>query len=275
LGSGGPTSIPEASRLAAIKQSISKEVNAVYGGLNPELLGANRATVEIVRAVMLAPDWTFSNVFNLKYAAERGTPAGRMARMFWVRAIAGGMAATQVMSLMMSGHASKNPTQVYFGKDRDGEDVYQNVFFKGAAGDAVNLVHNVADYGAVEGLARSMAGKAAPIPRAGLQIATGRDFLGRTVVPKGMNPVAGTVRGALKTGEALAPVPFTIENLYNMLLGPDAGKYSVPEFLTTLFAGTPPRHVAPEGMRMGKYGLQVKNEKPERGILDEIRSGER
>jgi broad specificity phosphatase PhoE len=268
---------PEASAMetSAAKQSMAKEVNAVYGGLNWENLGVNRATTEIVRALMLAPDWTFSNVFNVKYAAERGTPAGRMARMFWIRTIAGGLAATQGLSLMLSGKPSKNLTQVYFGTDADGEDVYQNVFFKGAGGDAVNLVHNMLDYGGVQGLARSLVGKAAPLLRAGLQVVHNQDFLGRTIVPKGMNPVAGTVRAALKTGEALAPVPFTVENLYNMLLGPDAGKYSVPEFLTTTVAGNPPRHVAPEGYRETSRGLVPENAPENQSIWDEIQTGKR
>jgi hypothetical protein len=166
---------------------------------------------------------------------------------------------------MLSGKPSKNLTQVYFGTDADGEDVYQNVFFKGAGGDAVNLVHNMLDYGGVQGLARSLVGKAAPLLRAGLQVVHNQDFLGRTIVPKGMNPVAGTVRAALKTGEALAPVPFTVENLYNMLLGPDAGKYSVPEFLTTTVAG----------YRETSRGLVPENAPENQSIWDEIQTGKR
>jgi hypothetical protein len=120
-----------------------------------------------------------------------------------------------------------------------------------------------------------MAGKAAPIPRALIQVATNRDYLGREVVPQGMNPIAGTVRGAYETGKALLPIPFTAANAYSMLLGPDAGKYSVPEFLTTTFAGNPPRHVAPEGMRATKHGLAPKHEKPSQSIWDEITTGKR
>jgi hypothetical protein len=267
---------PEATagETAAAKHSITKELNAVYGGLNPENLGVSRASTEVARALMLAPDWTFSNVFNVKYALERGTPAGSMARKFWIRTMVGGMAATQAMSLMMSrGHLSKNPTQVYFGRDPEGNEIYQNVFFKGASGDAINLVHNVGDYGAVEGLARSLAGKAAPIPRAAIQVATNRDYLGRPIVPHGMNPIAGTVRGAGKTAAALLPVPFTVSNMHDMLLGPESGKYSVPEFLTTTFAGNPPRHVPPEGMRRGRDGLVEERYREPRSIWEQIKTG--
>ena len=242
--------------------SMAKEINAVYGGLHWENMGVNKASVELARALMLAPDWTFSNVFNVKYAFERSA-GGSLARKFWIRQLVGGMAATQLLSLAISKKPSKNPTQVYMGQDPSGKDIYQNVFFKGVAGDVLNLVHNVSDYGAVQGLARTMTGKAAPVVRAGLQLATNRDFLGREIVPKGMNPIAGTARAAIEAGKSLAPVPLSVSNIHSMLLGPKAEQYSVPEFLTTLFAGNPPRHVAP-----------AKAGRPSQSIWKQIETGD-
>ena len=122
-----------------------------------------------------------------------------------MRQLVGGVIATQLLSLLLSKKLSKNPTQVYFGRDRKGKEVYQNVFFKGVSGDVINLVHNVGDYGAIQGLARSMTGKAAPVVRAGLQLASNRNYFGKQIVPKGMNPVAGTVRAAVETAKSLAP----------------------------------------------------------------------
>jgi hypothetical protein len=232
-------------------------------------------TVEVARAVMLAPDWTISNVFNIKYSLERGTEAGKLARMFWARQLIGGIALTEATSLMLGHRLSKNPTQVYMGQDRNGEDIYQNLFFKGAGGDAVNLVHNIWDYGAFEGLARTMAGKAAPIGRTALELASNRNFLGRTLIPKGMKPFASTMRGAFEVGKSLAPTPLTLSNWADMLLGPDAGKYSVPEFFTVPFAGTTPRHVPPEGYKMGKNGLVPKSDTPDQSVWDEIVTGKR
>ena len=264
---------PNASQLdiRAAKHSITKEVNAVYGGLNPELLGVNRATTELARAVMLAPDWTFSNVFNVKYAAERGTPAGSLARRFWMRQLVGGVAATQAASLMFSGKPSPRLTQVYMGQDSEGKDVYQNMFFKGASGDLINTVHNIVEYGAIEGLARSMAGKAAPIVRAGMQLAANRDYLGRQIVPKGKpssqgawrHPLAGTVRAAWSVAKSVAPVPWAMGNVYNMLLGPDADKYGKSEVATTLFSGNPPMHVS----------AKEKPEREEASVWDQIWTG--
>lgn len=64
-------------------------------------------------------------------------------------------------------------------------------------------------------------------------------------------------------GKSLAPVPFSFGNAEEMLFGPDAYKYKKPlEVMTTLFAGTPPSHVAPK-----------KPEKESQSIWDQIRTG--
>jgi hypothetical protein len=176
----------------------------------------------------------------------------------------GGVIATQLASLMFSGRGSPRPTEVYMGRDEDGNEVYQNIFFKGAPGDLVNVVNNVRDYGAVQGVARTMAGKGAPLVRTGIQLATNRNYLGEYIVPKGMNPVAGTVRGAAAAVGSLAPVPLSVGNFKDMLLGPEAHRYKIPEFVTTPFSGNPPKHIPPPGWRMGPEGLEEIPE-PEQG----------
>ena len=227
--------------------SIAKELNAVYGGIQWENAGWNRSTIEMARAIMLAPDWTFSNLFNLKYTMERGTPAGKMARAFWLRSIVGGLVATQMLSLLISRKPSPNPTMVYIGKDKDGKDIFQNVFFKGAPGDLVNLVNNVKDYGAVAGLARLMQGKFAPIPRTALQLTTNRNYLGQEIAPKGEGFWANTMADVNAALQGVSPVPLSFQNLKDMLIGPNSDQYTFPEFATTIFAGTPPKHVKPPG----------------------------
>ena len=99
-----PTATPaeafEAQRL------ISKEINAAYGGLHWENLGVNRVTQELSRALMLAPDWTFSNIFNVGQSFTGG-PGGNAARLFWIRSIILGLALTAGMSILMSGKRGK------------------------------------------------------------------------------------------------------------------------------------------------------------------------
>lgn len=228
-------------------RDIAKEVNAVYGGLHWENIGLNKATVEVSRALMLAPDWTISNIFNVKYALGKGE-AGRLARMFWIRTLVGGMVATQAASLMFSGHFSRRPTMVYMGRDEDGREIFQNMFFKGAPGDATNLVTNVYDYG-LQGIARTLAGKGSPTVRTALQLASNRDYLGHEIAPKGMNPLASTARTVYSAAKSLAPIPLSLTNQIDMLFGPEAHKYTWPESLTTMFSGNPPTRAEPDGER--------------------------
>jgi hypothetical protein len=243
------------------KTSIAKQVNAVYGGLNWERLGINHASIEVARAIVLAPDWSFSNIFNVKYALEGDTPAGKLARAFWIRTILGGLAATQLMSLMFTGKPSKKLTQVYMGKDRRGKDIHQNLFFAGAPQDATSLIDNVSDYGAFVGTARTMANKSAPGLHVGMDLMKNEDFLGRPIVKKGMHPVASTVRGGLYLARGLAPVPYSMQNMKDMLVGPGSENFKWWEAPSTLFSGSPPRHSAPE------------RTKTQRSTWDEITTG--
>src|SRR5208283_2636958 len=100
-------------------RSIAKEVNAVYGGLNWDVMGVSSNFQAIGRMFLLAPDWTFSNVANLKYAFEGG-PGGNAARMFWLKSFTTGYAMTQGMSLLVTGQMSKQWDKVYLGKDDKG-----------------------------------------------------------------------------------------------------------------------------------------------------------
>jgi GNAT superfamily N-acetyltransferase len=274
------------SERTAAFRSIAKELNAVYGGLHWENLGANKMAVNIARLLQLAPDWWWSNVLNVKYATEggpkaalhqaasafgargkmppgwEGSPAGNMARAFWLRTIIGGLAATQAASLFFSGKPSKRPTQVFLGLDKDGNEIHQNLFFRGAPGQLFNTVSNFMEYGGPEGLARTVSQSASPGLRTYNEAAQNQTFLGHEIAPKGMNPIASTVRGGIEAAKSLAPVPWSFSNAYEMLLGADADKYKKIELLTTLFAGTPPTHHKPS-----------KPEKDSQSIWDQIVSG--
>src|ERR1039458_1794431 len=94
----------------------------------------------VARMLLLAPDWTFSNVANLKYAAEGG-PGGAAARAFWVKAFITGSAMTQGMSLLVTGQMSKHFDKVYLGKDDKGKEMYSSMFFAGAPKDAIVLAN--------------------------------------------------------------------------------------------------------------------------------------
>ncbi len=243
------------AELTDAKRSIAKEVNAAYGGLNWETLGWSKSTLNIARFLMLAPDWTFSNFFNAKYAFE-GSPAGSAARKFWVRSILTGMALTYAMSTLVNKKAPKanlqNLTSVYLGKDKQGKDIYQNMFFAGAPNDAINLINNVGDYGAIAGLGLTLQNKASPFVRAGIQFLTNKNYLGQDIVPRGSGPITGTARGLYAALVSASPVPFTVSTLFQMFTDPSK-QYSPQEYITAL-AGTRSRHVIPQGMRQVTTG---------------------
>ncbi len=239
------------------KAQIAKYVNAVYGGLNWEVMGVNRATLEVSRALLLAPDWTFSNFASAKYSFEGG-PGGAAARMFWIKSAAIGLGLTAAMSLFLTGKPSHKPTSVYMGEDDQGREVYQNLFFSGAPSDMLKLIDDATTRGAFFGVAQFMAGKAAPIPRATLQMAMNENWLHQPIIPKNVDnyevlghevpdwvppPILKTMIGAGWLVSQATPIPFSITNAVSMLLDQDK-TYSPAEYAGTILGGARPRHEA-------------------------------
>ncbi len=155
--------------------------------------------------------------------------------MFWVRQAVGGLVATQAMSLLLSGQLSKRPTQVYYGKDKDGLDVYQNQFFKGTSGDVINLITHVKDRGLVEGAGRFVIGKAAPGIRTGFQAAFNINHNGQPIIPKGTDFLPATLRGVGLAALDTAPIPLSGSNLINMKMDPHSDRRKLGEYLSTPF----------------------------------------
>ncbi len=246
---------PDASPGAAFEaqRQIAKEVNATYGGLNWENIGVHRTTLELDKALFLAPDWTYSNILNLKYAGEGG-PGGKAARLFWLRSIVFGLALTAGMSLAIGGKLGKDPTQVYMGKDREGNDLNENVFFAGAPGDLSTLIHGVIRYGAVVGLARMIAGKLGPFGKAGIHLGTNTDMRGRPITAKTTNVnlfgqkvprhqegfLEKTGLGAEELARDVTPIPFSLGSIVKMLLDPKH-HYNLGQYVTAATVGREPQ----------------------------------
>lgn len=228
-------------------RDIAKEVNASYGGLHWENLGINKTALGIGRVLFLAPDWTYSNFLNAKYAFKGG-PAGTAARAFWLRSVITGVVLSEMMSIFITGKPSKDPSSVYLGKDKAGKNIYSNVFFVGASGDLVNLIKNTEDYGLIQGAAQTTAGKLAPFPRFAIQMATNRDYAGRTIIPKGSGVAVGTARSLWEAVTNIAPVPFSISGPAGMFIN-KAGNYTLPEYIISGLTGARTRHVVPDNMR--------------------------
>jgi broad specificity phosphatase PhoE len=255
-----PTATPDQASEA--KRGIASYVNGVYGGLHWENMGWSRAMLEVGRAALLAPDWSGSNVALAKYAfdaplsrAEFGrhplegattkeSAQARLARAFWAKQLVQGLTENQMLSLMFSGRLSPRPFQVYLGRDDDGNEVYQNVVFRGSIGDAVSLGTKLEEHGLL-GAGLFVGSKAAPFAKLGMHLVTGRNDFGQQIAPAGR----GLVRNTLDTGAAVAadvsPVPLVLRSVQKDTLGDDSDKYLWSERILSLF-GPLGQHVDPD-----------------------------
>lgn len=280
------------TELAEAKNGIASYVNGVYGGLHWENIGIGRASVEIGRFFILAPDWTGSNIALGKYAIDsrispkelklgpnrlggavtKESAQARLSRAFWTKQIVQGIVGTQMLSILLSGRLSPRPFDVYHGKDKDDLDVFSNVFFRGSAGDLVNLGNKMAEHGLLQGVGVFAGGKAAPVVKAGIHVLTGRDDLGRQTTPRGLNPVANTVRGVATTASDLTPIPIIARTIGRQATGDHSDRYTWSERMLSLF-GAPAQHVPPPGTRMTKRGLAPAIPKDSRSTWDQIMTG--
>ena len=246
-----PNATDMESKLAL--QGIAREINSVYGGLHWENMGWNKTTVNATRAILLAPDWTYSNILSAKYAA-RGDEGGRRARVFIAAGFGVGMALTATLSLILSGHLPKSPTKVYMGKDKDNKDVQSNVFFSGFHNDVVNLVNNVSDVGLVQGIAQSFGSKASPLLRYAYQVLSKRDWQGKLIVPPGSGLIVGTAKSVWHAMKNLGPVPFSVSTPIDMMF--DGKPHDPAEYFLAIAAAARISHADPEDKATVKSGYK-------------------
>ena len=204
-------------------RGITKEVNAAYGGLNWDVLGVSKGMRDMSRLFILAPDWTFSNVLNAKYALSPGEGiAGSSARSFWVKSFATGISLTAAMSIMVGGkYDVTHPTQVYMGKDKDGKDMYADWFFAGAPKDLATLTNHVIKDGALTGLVNFLSYKFGPIAGTAAGLMKNKSFTGGAITKPNEGFAEKTAREAGYVATQAAPAPFSVKNVAEMLMSPD------------------------------------------------------
>jgi hypothetical protein len=201
-------------------RSVAKEVNAVYGGLNWDVLGVSANFQAIGRMFLLAPDWTFSNVANLKYAFEGG-PGGNAARAFWLKSFATGYAMTQGMSLFLTGQMSKQWDKVYLGKDAKGKEMYSSMFFVGAPKDAIGTINSTIRDGFPIGTIEFAINKASPLVGTGVKLAEKTDWQGKPISKRTDTFGEKSEKGLAFAGEQLLPAPFVIKDMAERLMNPN------------------------------------------------------
>lgn len=231
-------------------RSIAKEVNAVYGGLNWDVMGVSANYQAIGRMFLLAPDWTFSNVANLKYVGERG-PGGSAARMFWLKSFTTGYAMTQGMSLMLTGQMSKQPFAVYLGKDDKGKEMYSSMFLAGAPKDAVTLVNKTMKDGFPTGTLEFAVNKSSPLVGTGARLVLNKDWQGKPITKRGEDFGTATGKELAFGAEQLLPAPFVLKDMAARMMNPNED-LTYKDFLAGLVGAS----VFHEGQRGSTSKLQ-------------------
>ena len=234
------------SEYGTAMRSIAKEANAVYGGLNWDVLGVSKNFQAVGRMFLLAPDWTFSNVANLKYAFEGG-PGGNAARMFWLKSFTTGYAMTQGMSLLLTGQMTKQWDKVYLGKDDKGKEMYSSMFFVGAPKDAIGTINSTMRDGFPIGTVEFALNKASPLVGTGVKLTEKTDWQGRPIIKRTDSFGEKSEKGLAFAGEQLLPAPFVIKDMSQRLMNPDEG-LTYKDFLAGLVGAA----VYHEGAKQGK-----------------------
>lgn len=260
-----PGATPE--ELNAHLRGVAQYLNNVYGGINWENRGWSRATVEISRGVIMAPDWTYSNIFGLyDAAADWKTSSGRLSRAFWVKALTNGIAATIAASVMYQGkkffqvvdedkrNIRRALTEVYVGDDEQGNHIWRPLFFAGAQSDLVNTINKMADDGPLVGLSEEMRNKATPGLRTVPSLMLNKTYTGQEISDREEPWLTQARRQAGFAIGDMTPVPFWILTAKDMLFGPDSYKYSAGEVAETMLLASPAHHVRPPTGKPTKPG---------------------
>ena len=233
------------SEYATAMRGYSKEVNAAYGGLNWDVMGVSKGLRDVSRLFLLAPDWTFSNVANLKYALTDGGTAGAASRSFFLKSFVSGIAATAAASIYFGGKYNpdaKHFDQVYLGKDKDGKEMYANWFFAGAPKDAMNLYKRVWADGPA-GLFEVVLGKASPLLSTLIGLGENKQPTGAPIWKQGDSRGKKTLKQGGFAAEKVAPisVPDAVKTLWDAAKNKDLSYKDVLNIAADL-VGSPTVH---------------------------------
>jgi len=218
---------PEATEqeYASAMRSIAKEVNAAYGGLNWDVMGVSKGMRDMYRMFLLAPDWTFSNIINAKYAFQGG-PAGIAARMFFVKSFTTGFAMTAAMSIAIGGKYDpsdlQNLDRVYLGIDKDGKKMYVNLFFAGAPKDLMTWVKKSISDTPIAGTAEFVVNKAAPVIGSIGHLAMNVEYGGKPIYKKTDTTAKQLADQGKYVAERVAPISLVsaVETIMRALKDP-------------------------------------------------------
>jgi hypothetical protein len=175
-------------------------VNGVFGGINVEQLGRSKETQDMIRLLLLAPDWFATNFYEIpKGVLKSFTDKEYKAYRTFARNMVFSYVSANVHNKMLSGHYmwENEPGQKFnidTGMyDPTGKKIYVNLF--GTAADFVRLPFDVFS-GFLEGdntrLQTIIRNRLSPALGTAISVVYNRDYLGRPILDKDIygNPLA-------------------------------------------------------------------------------------
>jgi hypothetical protein len=175
-------------------------VNGVFGGINTEQLGRSKETQDMIRLLLLAPDWFATNFYEIPRGVLKSfTDKEYKAYGTFARNMVFAYVSANVHNKMLSGHYmwENEPGQKFnidTGMyDPTGKKIYVNLF--GTAADFVRLPFDVFS-GFLEGdntrAQTIIRNRLSPALGTAISVVYNRDYLGRPILDKDMygNPIA-------------------------------------------------------------------------------------
>lgn len=219
------------AQVLTAKRGFAREINAAYGGLNWEALGFNKSTVSLMRKVLLAPDWTYSNIELGRLASTAGGTAGRTARAHILSAVIGAGLLTEGLNKAITGHTSDQNGKGHQFEVEVRPGVYVS-FFRGGIGDILKLGSRVQQSGPLSGTAQFTQGKLAPFARTIVGGLSGTDYSGQRFSTSKTSALDATKKMAGFIASSAGPVPFGAANVKALL------KQGIADPASLLLTGT-------------------------------------
>lgn len=210
----------------AAGEKIARYVNGAYGGLNWEDLGVSKSGQTLLRALLLAPDWTIANIIMplglLRPKDFGAVPVGDTAK-FFANAIVNGIVLTQATNILLNGEPD-SPYEVTLAKRKDGSKIKSVMFYPGTMKDIVSFMINPTS---------TLTAKLAPGLKSVAEVIVNRDYYGNTIIPPGASGPEEVLRAGEHIIGGTIPVPFSISSPLQQLQK-GKGETTPQEFITGL-----------------------------------------
>jgi hypothetical protein len=217
---------PGLDRAATAKQ-IAEVMNRKYGLLNWDAMGTTPIAKDFISSILLAPDWTTSNILYGR-SAFKGGVEGAAARKDWALMVLEWQVMLNGLNYAFSGHtAFENPSGKKFylelpWRTSDGRKQYGEVLQPGSLRDITRLLSGLGD---LTEISRFISGKLAPLPKAIYELVANRDWSGEPVMDPYASVATQLKQAAAHTGRL--PMPIPLQALAGYAMGDKSGVQSI------------------------------------------------